>query len=663
MSLASAFLMGLLLMATGLSLLLLWQAIISRKRDQLPLALPIFQAGIALWLLAYTWEFSVLDLGSKILASKVQYVGIVTVPLSWLLYTFHHTQRDRPIRPQWVGLLCIEPILVVAAAWTNESHRLLWQQMTLLPLSPTLATLRITYGPLFYVHTLYTYGIIVWATALLLKNLWRSRQLYRKQSLTLLISAGAPWLGNIFYLLNQSLFSHSDFDPASGTVPPTEWATVIDWTPFGFLISGLAVLWGRWQFRLWDIVPIARDTLIEGMREGILVLDHQHRVIDLNPALQHILQLPTPKILGKPVAQILSPWPLLLSQVQEPSDHQRLLTHEQSCEGSTSWYEISLSPLYNTHQKRLGQLLIWRDVTPQKRIERELERIKDAAEAASQAKSRFLATMSHELRTPLNAILGYSELLQQESQISGNPEILADLRTIHQSGRNLLSLINNILDFSKVEAGKFSVVLEPCDAVSLVLEASRTVEPLMQKNRNQSQVRYSEAIPPLYSDPMKIRQVLLNLLANAAKFTTEGTVILSVEPLDVSSGSAASNKPDPSISDPDMPDSGMPDSSIKTPTWIRFQVQDTGIGMTPDQLQRIFQPFVQAEDSTARRYGGTGLGLALSQSFCHLLGGAISVKSELGAGSTFTVDLPISSPTALEPSSQQAQNSPWQDNP
>ncbi len=617
----------LLLAATGLSLLLLWQSVISLQRDRLPIAFPIFQAGVTLWLLAYTWEFSTLDLNAKILASKIEYIGIAISPTAWLVYTIHYAQLDRRLKLIHRWLLCIEPALVVISVWTNEFHGQIWRQIEILPISAYLASLQIIHGPFFYFHTVYSYGVAIWATTLLLRTLVRSPGLYRGQVATLLISASAPWLGNILYIVNTTYLL-----PTNKSLYRSDLSALwlIDWTPFGFLITGLAVLWGRWRFRLWDAVPVARDTLVEGMQDGVLVLDRQNRIIDLNPAIQSVLNLPTARALGQPASQILAPWPLLLSQLLEASDQHRLITHEQSIEGKTSWYEISLSPLQNSRRKPLGQLLVWRDVTPQKIIERELARARDAAESASQAKSRFLATMSHELRTPLNAILGYSELLQQDCKLKGYTDLIEDLSTIHTAGDNLLSLINNVLDFSKVEAGKFSIFLESFDVVLLVLEVSRIVEPLMQKNKNRLQVDYSEDIQAVYSDSGKIRQILLNVLGNAAKFTAEGVVTLSVKPLDVEqSGSVQYAEP------PEQPAS---------PAWIRFQVQDTGIGMTPEQLQRVFQAFVQAEESTSHHYGGTGLGLALSQSFCHMIGGAISVESALGKGSIFTVDLPVHCP-------------------
>jgi PAS domain S-box-containing protein len=623
----------LLLAATGLSLLLLWQSVISIQRDRLPIAFPIFQAGITLWLLAYTWEFSTLDLNIKILASKIEYIGIAISPTAWLVYTINYAQLDRRLKRIHRWLLCIEPALVVMLVWTNESHRLIWRQMAILPISASLASLKIIHGPFFYFHAVYSYGVAIWATALLLRTLVRSPGLYRGQVTTLLISASAPWLGNIIYLLNAtSLFS------SGGVASTSELAKIwlIDWTPFGFLITAVAVLWGRWRFRLWDAVPVARDTLIEGMGDGVLVLDRQNRIIDLNPAIQSVLNLPPTKVLGQPVSQILAPWPLLLNQLLDISDQHRLIAHEQLIEGRTHWYEISLSPLQNSRHKPLGQLLVWRDVTAQKTIQLELARAKDAAESASQAKSRFLATMSHELRTPLNAILGYSELLRQDCKSKGYTELIDDLGTIHTAGDNLLALINNVLDFSKVEAGKFSIFPESFDVILLTLEVSRIVEPLMQKNRNQLHVHYSEEIQSIYSDPVKIRQILINILGNAAKFTTEGAVTLSVNPLEVDcSGSIYHHN-------------SLEQSA--SPAWIRFQVQDTGIGMTSEQLQKVFQAFVQAEESTSLRYGGTGLGLALSQSFCHMIGGAIAVESMLGKGSTFTVDLPVHCPVTNESS-------------
>ena len=236
---------------------------------------------------------------------------------------------------------------------------------------------------------------------------------------------------------------------------------------------------------------------------------------------------------------------------------------------------------------------------------------KEAAEAANQSKSAFLANMSHELRTPLNAIIGYSEMLEEDAQASGQKEFVSDLQKIRSSGKHLLGLINDVLDLSKVEAGKMKLFLETFDVANLVEEVMATATPLVEKNGNRLEVHCAEDVGQLREDVTKVRQVLLNLLSNAAKFTEKGMVSLEV------------------ARETDV-----------TGSWVVFRIRDTGIGMTPEQTAKLFQAFTQADGSTMRKYGGTGLGLALSRKFCVMMGGDINVESEAGKGSTFIVRLP-----------------------
>ncbi len=256
------------------------------------------------------------------------------------------------------------------------------------------------------------------------------------------------------------------------------------------------------------------------------------------------------------------------------------------------------------------------DLAGRQATQREIERVKsiverDAAREANRAKSTFLATMSHELRTPLSGILGYSELLQMRAQHLGYQELIEDIEKIWMSGKHLLALINDVLDLSKIEAGKMQLFIEPLEIGELLDDVVATTQTLVAKNLNNLALEVPENLGSMHTDVTKIRQVLINLLSNAAKFTQHGTIVLRVEQ-----------------------EQG-PDGQ-----WIRFIVRDTGIGISAEQLQRLFQPFTQADASTTRKYGGTGLGLALSKQLCEHLGGSITVESTPGVGSIFTVSLP-----------------------
>ncbi|GAP94295.1 response regulator [Leptolyngbya sp. NIES-2104] len=246
------------------------------------------------------------------------------------------------------------------------------------------------------------------------------------------------------------------------------------------------------------------------------------------------------------------------------------------------------------------------------------------AEEANATKSKFLANMSHELRTPLNAIIGYSEMLVEEMTDQGTTGLVPDVQKINGAGKHLLGLINNILDLSKVEAGKMELFLETFAIAPLLEEVTDTLRPLVRKNNNVLVVTCPETIGSMRADLTKLRQSLFNLLSNASKFTENGTITLSVE--------------------------------RKEADWITFRVSDTGIGMTPEQRSRLFQSFTQADASTTRKYGGTGLGLVITQQFCQIMGGTIEVESEAGKGTTFTIRLPEQAqPLQPEPSIAQEQ--------
>jgi PAS domain S-box-containing protein len=298
----------------------------------------------------------------------------------------------------------------------------------------------------------------------------------------------------------------------------------------------------------------------------------------------------------------------------------------RAADGSYRWFLSRALPIRDQN----GRIIRWfgtnTDITEARQIQEalieskqhlkqardEAERAREAAEAANVSKSQFLANMSHELRTPLNAVIMYSELLQEEAEDQKIERFVPDLDKIRSAGKHLLALVNGVLDLSKIEAGKMELYLETFDVHGMVEDVVVTIQPLLMKRNNKVVVDAPKSVGDMHGDLTKVRQILFNLLSNASKFTEKGTVEISVT-------RTAEN--------------GSGDI-------LRFKVTDTGIGMTPDQLGKLFQPFTQADASTTRRFGGTGLGLAISRRFCEMMGGSLDVTSEIGHGSTFILTLP-----------------------
>jgi signal transduction histidine kinase/CheY-like chemotaxis protein/HAMP domain-containing protein len=272
-----------------------------------------------------------------------------------------------------------------------------------------------------------------------------------------------------------------------------------------------------------------------------------------------------------------------------------------------------------------GIVVIYSDITERKRYEETLTAARDQAEAMSRTKSSFLANMSHELRTPLNAIIGLSEMMVSNTERFGTQKAVEPLRRVHRAGKHLLDLINQVLDLSKIEAGKLDINPETVNVAALVDEVVGTARSLAEQNKNRLDVECPADIGAIVVDAMRLKQILLNLLSNACKFTKGGEVSLRV-----ASVSADGRK------------------------WINFMVSDSGIGMTPEQMGKLFEEFMQADQTTARRYGGTGLGLAITRRLCNMMGGDVTVASESGKGSTFTVRLPADSETAVVVSDESA---------
>jgi PAS domain S-box-containing protein len=363
-----------------------------------------------------------------------------------------------------------------------------------------------------------------------------------------------------------------------------------------------------------------RDRAMASSTNGIIITDAGQAgnpIIYVNPAFERLTGYSAEEAAGRNCRflQGKDTDPETVAQLHEAIEQKadvNVTIKNYRKDGTPFWNDLTIAPVPDENGRVTHFVGLQTDVTDRKHAEEELLKAKEDAEVASQAKSQFLANMSHELRTPLNAIIGYSEMLQEQAEELGAADLAPDLAKIHTAGKHLLALINDILDLSKIEAGKMDLYLETFDAGKMAGEVATTIQPLVDKRGNQLEVEVASDLPPMHADLTKVRQSLFNLLSNASKFTEKGRITLTVFR-----------------------------EEAEGRQWVTFRVTDSGIGMTPEQLDKLFEPFSQADRTTTRKFGGTGLGLAITRQFCRMMGGDVTAASEIGKGATFTIRLPL----------------------
>jgi PAS domain S-box-containing protein len=579
----------------------IWLAIITWRRRSAPGALPFFIILLAAteYSLGNAVQLGSTDLSTAIFWNNVQWPAAVVLPLAWLAFTLQYTGRTQWLTRRTMVLLSIVPLITLLLIWTNGEHGLMYSD-AMLDRSVPFAALVETYGLLYWGFIAYSYVLLLCGALLMGSFIWalmRSSSLYRGQVIALLIAVIAPWIGNAISLLGPSPFN------------------LLDLTPFGFTITGLAMAWSLFRYRLLDIAPVARNAVFESMSDAVIVLDRQNRITDLNPAAQHLLGRPPSELVGHPADQVVSALPAQTTRFRDVREAHEEITLDVG--GTACSFDLRISPLFDRSGSFNGRLIVLRDITERKQAMEATEQARRAAEAANQAKSAFLAMMSHEIRTPMNAIIGMTGLLLDTGLTDEQREYT---ETVRSSSDALLTIINDILDFSKIEADKLELEQQPfdlreCVESALDLLAARATE----KGIDLAYVLDERVPPTIYGDVTRLRQILVNLLSNAVKFTHEGEVVLSVEINHKDNGGLV----------PVLDRDGLPTYEL------HMAVRDTGIGISEEGRRRLFHSFSQVDASTTRRYGGTGLGLAISKRLAELMGGRMWVESESGIGSTF----------------------------
>ena len=675
----------------------------------------IMMLGVTIWAFAYSFELAMTDLESIMFWLRLEYIGISLIPALWIIFILQFTGNEKYLNSKTITLIYLMPVITLLIVWTNNWHNLHYKSYEMVMIDG-LYLLSFEPGAWYIIHTIIFYCFLILGLLLLIFKFRREKTIFKKQILVVIFGASIPWLTNIIYLLDFKPFEH------------------LDLTPFAFIFTGIIISFGLLRFKLFEVLPFAREKIIEEMAEGIVILDTIYHVIDSNPAFRKTFNTTETDLIGKPVFTIfpdddhllknlekkepvkfeykqqlneeqilfeVTIQPILVKQgevngyfvvfrdITEAKSAQEELTYAKELLEETGrlarvggWHldlesdelvwtamtknifevdpdfvpdlESAINFYYDEKSRREVSLALdnsirknesfslelpietakgnkkWvvaigkpifkgkkciklhgsvQDITEKKRTESRLLRAKKMAESANQAKSEFLANMSHEIRTPLNGIIGFSDLLKQ-SELKEDQKGYMDI--VFQSANSLLEILNDILDLSKIEAGRME--LDPYSTnINKMAEKCIDILRFQAENKNLSiRYRVEENVPKyLVLDELRVRQVLINLLGNSIKFTNEGEIELIIQKV----------------------------GSRKKREIIRFLVRDTGIGISHSNLKKIFQAFSQEDNSITRKFGGTGLGLTISNRILQLMNSKLTVQSVVGEGSTFSFNL------------------------
>ena len=556
------------------------------KRRKIPGAAYIscMMIAIAEWTLMGFFELSSTGVADKVFWSKVEYLGTAAAPVYFLFFCFEYSRASKYIKWPVSILWWIAPVVTNILAFTNESHKWIWKDFILRNDSSNLMIY--VHGPGLWIFLVsYSYLCFFIGTGLLLLTFAHVSSSHRPQLLSVLIGALVPWAANILYVFGLS--------PVPG----------LDLTPVSLLFSGIILSYAIFRLDFLNVVPIVREKIIETMSDGVITLDGEEKIIDYNSAVLKWFPKQNQPEMKKRICDILIKWPDVKNALLSAGEH-RLETASLFEDGM--WAELFVSLISDDDGSIIGYLLTFHDITDRKKAEDAIYKAKAAAESANETKDKFIASMSHEIRTPINGITGFLELLERSDL---KREQLDYVREAKGASKILLSLINDILDISKIEAGKFSIEetffsIRKTVENAAMLFAARAA----QKNIELGLSIDAGIAEETLGDPARLTQVLNNLIGNAIKFTEKGSVIIGLNSSQASDGYID----------------------------VTFSVRDTGIGILKQNIGRLFVPFVQADSSTFRKYGGSGLGLSISRQIVRMMGGDIKVESEFQKGSTFS---------------------------
>lgn len=562
-------------------------ALRTRMRNTAANPFALGMAMAAVWHITYALDLGTVALPEKLLLLQIRSTFLPFYTLVWFEACYRFVYGRKCLHGWRMVAAGIVPFATAVITWLPHLPTfLVFRSHYWLDRSGVVPILRYSLGPwgmIFYAFTLvFIIGCFVIVAASLREASWD-----RTARLLLLIGWTVGAAGNLAFMANRS------------PTPGLNYGPIL--APLTFGLVAVALIRGR----VVQLAPVGRGALIDSLEDMMVVLDQSGSVIDLNRMAAVSLGVRHERVQGAPYEKVMAPWYEVVALVKEKATGKR----EVRINGVV--HELTLVPIADADARLQAQILILRDISDRKQIENQLQKAKEEAEAADEAKSRFLAMISHEIRTPMNAVVGFTHLLQATS-IDDEQRQYLDL--IVQGGKGLLVVIDDVLDYTKITSGRLELEEAPFKPAEATDRIRRLLDPKARQKGISLDVRLADGLPSVVvGDSVRFGQILTNLVSNAVKFTERGGVAVTLAP-----GS---------------------DPVAAGTCEIVVTVRDTGIGIAPEAMERIFQPFSQADNSITRKYGGTGLGLAISKRLCELMRGDLRVASEPGRGATFTATL------------------------
>ncbi|MCH8495172.1 MAG: response regulator [Balneolales bacterium] len=543
--------------------------------------------SLSIWAFGYSLELTSTTLDQMLMWINVEYIGIGLIPGFWFTFCLAYSGREDLLTKSNLIAVFAIPVLTIVMVWTNQWHNLHYASVSVSHAGP-FPMLSFERGIWYFVHMFYFYVLLLIGGFLLLQNYRHAAHFFKRQTLIVLFGALAPWFVNLLY--------HLGFRPYE----------YIDLTPFVFTITGLIIGVGLLQFKLFQVVPIAREKVIEGLLDGVMVLDNLNRIIYQNPVMVEYTSKFKEDVIGRSFQLVFAAYPEFVQTVLK-GENTHTFVEIRDDNDNTTYFDVKINTIATGDSNLNGLLIVFRDYTEQKISEKELINARLKAEESDRLKTAFLANMSHEIRNPMNGIIGFAGILKDPELSESEREHY--LQIIESNAEQLLLIINDIIDISKIESGQEHI--KPSNAsIKKLIDDLRNVFSHQIKNKNLTfgiENLIAESDDEIITDVVKLRQILVNLIGNAVKFTNKGNITLQVE---------------------------------KIEDELLFSVIDTGIGIKSADLDLIFDRFRQSDQDNTAISRGTGLGLAISRGYANLLGGTLTASSKIGSGSTFLLKIP-----------------------